>query len=162
VTDKDGIRTAEITRDKSGTTGATWSFKLQPVDIPRPLHMDPPVVCVPVEQQQAEVVYGLFDRVEKWTDDLTPLPHDVIDFKGKGSAAIIEVSRFMRFSTRGSVGVTRTEAFMAIREAFPDKARDTVYRAWQALVDIGRLEKAPKVNSPTGRSLWVDMEGDPK
>src|SRR5690606_28844096 len=53
VTEENGVRRAQVTRDKSGQDGAQWLYKLEQVDeVARPQDVEAPAVCVPVEADE--------------------------------------------------------------------------------------------------------------
>lgn len=169
VTDDCGIRRAEVTRDKSGTVGAAWLFRLHQVaEVARPAGVAPPAVCVEVEQADLLTGGAFAGSVEDWNEvTQPPLPLDIVDYAGPGRAAIKALARFMRYSASGGVGFTLAQANRAVRERYLDdrgRARwspDTVSRAWGALVDLRRLSVA-ETGSSTSRSLWVAQVDDPR
>lgn len=169
VTNENGIRCVEVTRDKSGSEGTKWAFKL--VQVPSVLHgpdVDPPAVCVPLEEDEIRVAAPDFERDDNWNDPLqAELPVDIGTFSGKGANAIKPLARFMRYSARGSVGFSLTQARKAVTRLYVDEkgapkwSEDTVQRAWQSLIDLGRLNPV-KGASKTGNHVWESHEGDPE
>jgi hypothetical protein len=169
VTNENGIRCVEVTRDKSGSEGTKWAFKL--VQVPSVLHgpdVDPPAVCVPLEEDEIRVAAPDFERDDNWNDPLqAELPFDIGTFSGKGANAIKPLARFMRYSARGSVGFSLTQARKAVTRLYVDEkgapkwSEDTVQRAWQSLIDLGRLNPV-KGASKTGNHVWESHEGDPE
>jgi len=169
VTNENGIRYVEVTRDKSGSEGTQWAFKL--VQVPSVLHgpdVDPPAVCVPLEEDEIRAVAPDFERDDNWNDPLQPiLPDDIQVFSGKGANAIKPLARFMRYSARGSVGFSLTQARKAVFRLYTDEkgdprwSEDTVQRAWQSLIDLDRLHPV-KGASKTGNHVWEQREGDPE
>jgi hypothetical protein len=164
VTDENGYRRAEVTRDKSGTSGTEWLFKLVRVaDVPRPADVEAPAVCAPMEAGEVAATIPFNERFEDWNDPAQPeLPDDVAAYGGRGASAIKPLARFMRYSASGGVGFSMAAARDAVRKRCPDERwdRTTVDRAWGALVDMGRLVVAEGGGS-TARSLWVSRPGDP-
>lgn len=165
VTDENGIRRVEITRDKSGSDGAKWAFKLVQVpDVPRPVDMDPPAVCIPVEEDEIRVLAPEFEHDDNWNDPAqAELPDDIQLFSGRGANAIKPLARFMRYSARGSVGFSLTQARKAVFRLYvndkgtPRWSEDTFQRAWQSLVDLEYLHPV-KSASKTGNHVWEEPE----
>jgi hypothetical protein len=168
VTNENGIRRAEVTRDKSGADGAVWLYKLVQVpEVTRASSVDAPAVCVPMDAADATSV-SPFGRYENWNDPMQPsVPDDVMAYQGPGHSAIRGLSRFMRYSAGGSVGFSLSQARKAVREVYLDEkgkpmwSADTIDRAWNALVDLGRLSVA-ETGGSTARSLWETRPGDPE
>jgi hypothetical protein len=165
VSDENGVRMAYCTRDKSGDIGAQWLYKLEQVpEVPRPTHVAAPAVCVPVDALAP--VAAPFGAPENWNNLLWELPRDVVAYSGPGKAAIAALARFMRYSACGQVGFSLSSARMAVREVYVDDkgkpkfSRDTVDRAWDALVGLERLEPAG-MGDLASRSLWRTKVGDP-
>jgi hypothetical protein len=170
VTDEGGYRRAQVTRDKSGTDGTEWLYKL--VGVPgvlRPAGVDAPAVCVPLNAEEAAAMTPLSDRFEDWNDDTQPeLPDDVVEYRGRGKTAIKLLARFMRYSASGGTGFNQAKAREAVlarmepgASAETKKDRSfTIDRAWGALVEMGRLTPVRGTN-PDGKSLWVAKPGDP-
>lgn len=169
VTEVDGVRRAECTRDKSGEPGAEWLYKLVQVpSVSRPTGVTAPAVCVPVDADETTIGTPFGSRYENWNDPLQPsVPDDVSAYRGPGAAAIKALARFMRYSAGGSVGFALPAARKAVKEVYTDergKAKwsdDTIDRAWGALVDISRLQVAEGGGS-TSRSVWIKHPGDPE
>jgi hypothetical protein len=107
-----------------------------------------------------------FGAPENWNNLLWELPRDVVAYSGPGKAAIAALARFMRYSACGQVGFSLSSARMAVREVYVDDkgkpkfSRDTVDRAWDALVGLERLEPAG-MGDLASRSLWRTKVGDP-
>lgn len=168
VVDDNGIRRAEITRDKSGKVGATWHYRLHQVDeVPHPADVEAPAVCVEVDATDLLTGGAFAGTVEDWnTASQAPLPDDVAAWDKAGRTAIKALARFMRYSASGGVGFTAPQATRAVRERYVDErgkpkwSADTVTRAWGALVELGRLQVAESGGS-VSRSLWVARPGDP-
>lgn len=166
VVDDNGIRRAEVTRDKSGQTGATWLYRLHQVEaVARPAGVSAPAVCVEVEQ--ADLVASFAAVTDDWNEATqAPLPADIVDYSGRGRTAVKALARFMRYSASGGVGFTMANAVKAVRGKIVDSSgkpawsEDTVQRAWGALVDLGRLQVA-ETGGSTARSMWVERDGDP-
>lgn len=169
VINENGIRQAEVTRDKSGADGAQWLFKLVQVEgVARPVDVDAPAVCVPLNEDDVTVMAPDFERDDNWNDPLQAvLPDDIQIFSGKGANAIKPLARFMRYSARGSVGFSLTQARKAVFRLYVDDkgaprwSEDTVQRAWQSLIDLDRLHPV-KGASKTGNHVWELREGDPE
>jgi hypothetical protein len=168
VTEEAGFRKAEVTRDKSGQIGTQWLYKLEQVtNIPRPVDLDAPAVCVAVDPTDL-ITSSLFGQYENWNDPAQPsVPDDVAAYRGAGSSAIKALARFMRYSAGGSVGFSLASARKAVKEVYVDErgkpkwSDDTIDRAWGALVDLGRLSVA-ETGGSTSRSLWEARTGDPE
>lgn len=167
VSDENGIRRVEITRDKSGSEGKKWAFKLVQVpEVPRPVDVEPPAVCIPVEEDEIRVMAPEFEHNDNWNDPAqVDLPDDIELFKGKGKDAIKPLARFMRFSARGSVGFSLAQARKAIFRIYKNEkgearwSEDTFQRAWQSLIDLERLQPV-KGAGKTGNHVWEDRSED--
>lgn len=169
VTNENSIRHAEVTRDKSGSDGAKWVFKLVQVPgVPHGADVDPPAVCVPVDPSEVKPVNLFAERIENWNDVNQPeLPTDVVVYTGRGRVAVKALAMFMRYSGQGHVGFTLAQARKAIQAVYRDPAtdkplwsEDTIQRAWDGLVDMDRLSM--RGTSRTGYCLWEPHSGDPE
>ena len=151
-----GIATVEVTRDKNAEIGHRLSYRLEKVTAivgPDGTH---PAVVVPCDDQEATVTFG---HPDDWQQDLPMLP-DILEYRGDGYGAVKELARFMRARARGDIGVSRLEARQAVMERYPAIKKDTIYRAWSALIELGRLS-ADKKSDPIGRSHWAGFDDDP-
>lgn len=169
VTDENGVRRAVITRDKSGEVGQEWLYRLAQVpEVTRPAGVAAPAVCVPLDADDMASSAPFDTQYENWNDPAQPeVPTDVAAYRGAGSSAIKALTRFMRYSAGGSVGFSLVSARKAVKEVYrndqnkPKWSDDTIDRAWQALVDLGRLTVA-ETGGSTSRSLWEKRAGDPE
>lgn len=99
VTNDNGIRRVEITRDKSGADGAQWLFKLKQVEgVARPVNVDPPAVCVAVDQSEIYVGgAGLLHDDTCWNVLREDLPELVADMGGKIGEAACDLFRLLAY-----------------------------------------------------------------
>lgn len=157
VRDKDtDVATAEVTRDKDGSTGYQVTYRLVQIpELARPDH-EPPAVPVACDAQEALALRSPDD----WDQDRPFLPEDILDYRGPGDRGLRPLARFMRHRATGDVGVTRLEARKAVQTLHRDLKDDTIHRAWSALLEKNRLKLENKRN-PTGRSFWVERDDDP-
>lgn len=172
VSTMEGIRKAEITRDKSGMIGTEWLYRLEQVpEVPRPHDVSAPAVCVPLSPGEAIPDSGMWERRrDDWCafDQQPPLPDDVMDYSGKGATAVPALARFLRWNAVGGLGFSLASARKAVlakmlnEKGKPKFSADTVDRAWGALHDMGRLRSVQTSGEPTGRSLWKIHPGDPE
>ena len=97
----------ECTRDKSGSEGAQWAFKLVQVpEVPRPVDMDPPAVCIPMDEDELRVLAPAFEHDDNWNDPAQPdLPNRILTFSGRGGNAIRPLARFMRYSAHATTSL---------------------------------------------------------
>jgi hypothetical protein len=167
VTDEGGVRKAEITRDKSGEIGTQWHYRLVQVpQVVRPAGVTAPAVCEALDA--SDVVASPFSsRFENWNDLTQPaLPADIVTYDGPGKTAINALARFMRYSATGEVGHSMAQARTAVNEVYLDErgkslySRNTLDRAWDALVGLGRLTVSG-TGGLTSASLWETKPGDP-
>src|SRR5882757_2979453 len=95
VSNENGVRRVECTRDKSGSEGAQWAFKLVQVpEVPRPVDMDPPAVCIPMDEDELRVLAPAFEHDDNWNDPASPaLPDRILTFSGRGGNAIRPLAR---------------------------------------------------------------------
>lgn len=114
-------------------------------------------------------------RGAAWHDpDQPPVPTDVESYRGPGRQSIRDLARFLRVNANGVIGVTATDAVTALRtikgtDGKALHARDTVLRAWDAMVnELGRLEPADanlseegRTKNPRGLHLWTVKPLDP-
>lgn len=152
-----GIATVEVTRDKNAEPGHRLSYRLEPVTAivgPDGKH---PAVVVPCDDQEAVVTFG---HPDDWQQDHPALPSDILEYRGDGYGAVKELARFMRARARGDIGVSRLEARQAVMERYPAIKKDTIYRAWSALVELNRLSP-DKASDPIGRAHWASFDDDP-
>lgn len=108
------------------------------------------------------------DWADDWNEPTQPaLPADVAGYCGSGASAVPPLARFLRRRAVGGVGVTMAEARAAVLvklaaiQGKPKLSKDTINRAWGALVDLGRVDLAEGATAATGRSHWVQRPGDP-
>jgi AAA domain len=156
VTVDSGIACAEITRDKNAEPGYRVTYRLQVVPELARGTQKPPAVVVACDAQEA-VTFG---HPDDWQKDHPSLPSDILEYRGDGYGAVKELARFMRARARGDIGVSRLEARQAVMERYPAVKKDTIYRAWSALVELVRL-KPEKASDPIGRAHWVSFDDDP-
>lgn len=171
VTNENGIRRVEITRDKSGSEGAKWAFKLEQVPgvSVRGADVDPPAVCIPVKESEIQALAPFAERDDNWNDPLqAPLPDDVQHYVGKGEKGIKVLARYMRYFADGLEGPNQATARKAVRDFFgkdetgkPRYSDSTINRAWEALHEINRLALSRGV-ALTGPSRWEERENDPR
>jgi hypothetical protein len=157
VTCEAGISTVEVTRDKNAEPGYQLSYRLEPVTAivgPDGRH---PAVVVPCDDQEAVVTFG---HPDDWQQDRPALPGDILEYRGDGYGAVKELARFMRARARGDIGVSRLEARQAVMERYPAIKKDTIYRAWSALVELNRLSP-DRASDPIGRAHWASFDDDP-
>lgn len=136
---------------------------------------DPTAIRVQVEQwmgdEDDDQMTGggpLIPREGDWTDpDQAQLPDDVVAYTGQGARSILALARFMRASAVGGIGMTLADARAALgkvkgMDGKPVHHRDTVGRAWGALVDMKRIEPAESNTScnPTGLHWWAVRTND--
>lgn len=114
-------------------------------------------------------------RGAAWHDpEQPPMPTDIESYRGPGRQSIRDLARFLRVNANGVIGVTATDAVSALRtikgtDGKPLHARDTVLRAWDAMVnELGRLEPADanlsdegRTKNPRGLHLWTVKPLDP-
>jgi hypothetical protein len=114
-------------------------------------------------------------RGAAWHDpEQPPVPADVEAYRSQGKQSIRDLARFLRVNANGLIGVTAADAVAALRsikgmDGKPLHARDTVNRAWDAMVsELGRLEPAESnmaedghTKNPRGLHLWVVKPLDP-
>lgn len=168
VTDESGLRRAEVTRDKSGEIGAQWLFRLVQVpEVPRPTGITPPAVCEALDPSDVASMAPFSARFEDWNDpSQPPVPTDVAGYDGPGKTAVKALARFMRYSATGEVGHSMAQARTAVSEVYRDEkdkpmwSRNTIDRAWDALVELDRLEVSG-TGGLTSASLWKSKPGDP-
>jgi hypothetical protein len=104
VTNENGIRRAEVTRDKSGTEGAQWLFRLVQVEgVPRPIDVDPPAVCVPLGKDEAWVGSAEPLRDDTcWNVLREELPESVAEIGGAIGDAACDVFRLLAYLNQES------------------------------------------------------------
>lgn len=177
VTNENGIRKVEVTRDKSGREGAEWAFKLEQVPLGelrgadgklRGVEIDPPAVCVPVEPGEIRAL-APFDRNDNWNDPLQPqLPDDIQHYSGPGVGAIRILALYMRYNGRNvPEGPSRLDAKKAIRELVgkdesgrPVYSDTTLNRAWEELHKLNRLNLS-RGTALSGPCTWEERPNDP-
>lgn len=144
VTDKEGVRLVENTRDKSGVEGSrVWCFRLHQIEELRTSgDEDPPAVLVPVTEDEHRPV-----KIEgDWWDDDTPVPDDVIAIKGNGRQLAILIYRILRW-VGGAHGLAVADVKSAIDAGTAAGARMKYDRtktkaALTVLTDAGIVEHA--------------------
>jgi hypothetical protein len=140
-----GVHTAEITRDKAGQEGASWSFRLQPVPTaPHAVGTAVPVVAVPVSRAAQEKAL----RDDCWTVPRTELPNEVATMTGSAGEAACDIYRVLH-SIKDHDGLTTTQIEGLLKESPRAHSRATVFKAVRML-DAARVLE----HSHNGRS-WV-------
>lgn len=115
VVHEEGVRRAEVTRDKSGVSGTEWLYRLQQVpSVVRPAGVAPPAVCVPLEPNQVAGSPFAGLHPEWWQIDIEA-PPAVVSLKGPGSDAAREIFRVLAF-VEDNDGLTFAEIRRAINE----------------------------------------------
>jgi len=101
-----------------------------------------------------------------WLRDKTPLPDDIITYEGRGKSAITDLACLIRYATSKNKTLSLTVAtreLLALKN--PDGTgrhnRYAVSRAWNALVDMCRLDQLDW-DRRSGQAFWVECSGDPK
>jgi hypothetical protein len=116
-------------------------------------------------------------RGADWHDpEQPPVPADIETYTGPGQKAVRDLTRFLRANAVGGIGVDLAGARIALRglkgmDGKPLHQRDTIDRAWGAMVDgsaLGRLEPTDtngnedgSKSNPRGLHWWVVKPLDP-
>jgi hypothetical protein len=160
--DRSGLASAKVTRDKAADPGYTAYYRLHAVeDVPRKPGVKAPAVCLETQRDTGEDPFG---TDEDWFVIGVPLPDDVVAWKGKGRAAVPALARYMRYSANTGMGHSYSSARKAVQARCRDDHRqplwsdDTVERAWDALIELGRLQPGTSKGSP---ATWLARPDDP-
>lgn len=151
VTNDNNTRRVEVTRDKSGSDGAQWLFKLIQVEgVPRPVNVDAPAVCVPLDKN--EVWSGNDDPLRDdtlWSILRDELPEPVTGLFGAEGDAACDIFRVLSYlNQEAPVGaMTFPEIFKHVKESPRAHKPTTARRGLLALKKKGVLEDGSRVNS---------------
>lgn len=149
------IITAELTRDKAGETGGTWTWRLMP-EYPAAVleRCDvPAAACAPA---------GI-----EWVEAESLVPDRVRRYDGQGKNAIVDLTKLMAFETSMTndphrLGRTFSDAARVLKES-RNHPRATVQRAWSQLKDMGLLESTfsdpTETQDRTGPHIWSGPSG---
>jgi hypothetical protein len=117
VVNEDGLRVAEVTKDRFAELGTRWLYRLHQVDeIQRDKWVDAPAVCIPADYDPVASLPDWWlielpeDRVEKITHALNDKGQPA-----EGKAAAKDIVRLM-LKVRSEQGLTETEMFQMIKE----------------------------------------------
>jgi hypothetical protein len=141
VSNENGIRRAEVTRDKSGTEGAQWLFRLVQVEgVARPVDVDPPAVCVPLDKDEAWVGNDNPLRDDTcWNVLREELPEAVAALGGGVGDAACDLFRVLSYLNQeapaGDMGFPTL--FAHLRESPREHSKTTARRALLALKEKG-------------------------
>jgi hypothetical protein len=144
VTNDNGTRRAEVTRDKSGVEGAQWLFRLVKVDGPWGVDAEPPAVCVPVNKDEIWTGSGEPLRSSWWEAmPRNELPERVGSMSDKMGEAAGDIFRLMVYiNASGTLAELPFGAlFTQVNEGPRDHKRSTLYAALGALEAAGIASK---------------------
>jgi len=118
MADEDGLRVAEVTKDRAAQLGQRWQFRLHQIpEVERGPYIDAPVVCIPVDEHDpisSTPDWWLLELSEDHTKAITNALND----KGQpaeGKKAAQDIVRLMR-KVRSEQGLTEPEIFQMIKE----------------------------------------------
>jgi hypothetical protein len=154
VTDEGTYRKAVITRDKSGTEGAEWLFRLVQVEgVPRPVDVDPPAVCIQLDKN--EVWEGNSEPLRDdtcWNLMRDELPDVVSAMGGSIGEAACDLFRLVTFLNKENATsdeMTFTTMFTHLKESPREHSRTTAYTA------LGKLRSAGIIAPGNAAKNWV-------
>ena len=147
VSDEDGLRTAEVTKDRSAPLGTYWHYRLLQIpEVSREAHVEAPAVVVEAEREV------FISAPDWWLDELPEnLAERVGKATGEGKRAALDVVRVLR-KARVEEGLTRPQIFTLVSEkpggvparrgrpAKPVHSRSSVFAAVTLLIDIAAVE----------------------
>lgn len=147
------VITAELTRDKAGETGGTWTWRLVPEHPAAVLERDDSPTVSPARTQDAE-----------WPLSDLQIPAALVHYEGPGEKAIRDLALMMMFETSvvhdpSRLGMTLAQTTRALAQ----HDRGSVRRAWSALKDRGYLEstldKPTELQDASGPHVWTGPSG---
>jgi hypothetical protein len=147
VSDEDGLRTAEVTKDRSAPLGTYWHYRLLQIpEVSREAHVEAPAVVVEAEREV------FISAPDWWLDELPEnLAERVGKATGEGKRSALDVVRVLR-KARVEEGLTRPQIFTLVSEkpggvparrgrpAKPVHSRSSVFAAVTLLIDIAAVE----------------------
>lgn len=164
--DRDQQRTLRVAKLKDREDGRRWPIHLSTVSDVVDADGYPSAVLQVGDVALSE--WSVPDLSELWR--LADIPQDVNDYKsskGKGKGLLSIVAQMMRTYTADSpTGLPRAEMVARVIAAEParrkDAARVGVYRAWDALIELKRIQTVSPTGAATGACRWVPKEGEPE
>jgi len=118
MADEDGLRVAEVTKDRAAQLGQRWQFRLHQIpEVERGPFIDAPVVCIPVDERDpisSMPDWWLIELSEDHAKAITSAL-DEVGKPAEGKKAAQDIVRLMR-KVRSEQGLTETEMFMMIKE----------------------------------------------
>jgi len=141
VSNDNGIRRAEVTRDKSGADGAQWLFRLVQVQgVARPVNVDPPAVCIALDKN--EVWVGSNEPLRDdtcWNVLRDELPEQVGDLGGSVGDAACDLFRVLAYLNQEAPvgGMSFPTIFGHLKDAPREHSKTTARRALLMLKEIG-------------------------
>lgn|GEM_PF-6060916 len=143
VSDDRGFRRAEVTRDKSGTIGTEWLYRLVQVDgVPRPSGVDPPAVCVPMDADEVER-HSVQLRESCWDVPRDQLPEVVAGLGGAPGEAACDLFRMLVYidsSGAAPLEMTFTTMHVHLKESPRKHTRTTAFRGLKLLEKANVVE----------------------
>ena len=154
VTEDHGLRTAEVTKDRSAELGTRWHYRLHQIDeVPRGAFIDPPAVPVEAEPDSGPLRPILGWPMLRVSDDLVAAVRAVRNGKGKEAAA--DVVRLLVGLGHDDEGQTATQVVSMIGKECPrNYAGSTIKGAIATLRDAGVIESIGTARL----SRWVIVE----
>jgi len=151
VSNDNGIRRAEVTRDKSGADGAQWLFRLVQIEgVARPVNVDPPAVCIALDKN--EVWIGSDEPLRDdtcWNVLRNELPESVAGMGGAEGDAACDVFRVLAYlNQEAPVGaMTFPDIFKHVKESPRTHNSSTTRRGLLALKTRGVVVDGNRAHS---------------
>jgi hypothetical protein len=147
VTEDHGLRTAEVTKDRSAELGTRWHYRLHQIDeVPRAPFIDPPAVVVEAAPDDGPLRPRIGWPMLRVSDDLSAL---VRKTDGKGKDAAGDVVRLLVGLGRDEVGQTAASIISMITKECPRQfGKSTIHGAVATLRTAGVIESIGTAAAP--------------
>ena len=149
VTDDRGLRTAEVTKDRSAPLGARWLYRLHQIDeVARDAYVAAPAVCIEAQPDSGPLRPRTPWPDMRLSDDLEKA---IMDKGGRVKGAARDVVRLLGWLAGDDEGQTTAKIAGLCRVELPEQRRhgeSTVRAAVGALVRAAVIESIGTARSP--------------
>ena len=147
VTEDHGLRTAEVTKDRSAELGTRWHYRLHQIDeVPRGPFIDPPAVPIEAAPDSGPLLPRIGWPMLRVSDELSAV---IRKAEGKGKDAAADVVRLLVGLGRDEEGQTAPQLAGMINKECPRAyGRSTIYGAIGTLRTAGVIESIGTAHAP--------------
>lgn len=163
--DRDQQRTLRVAKLKDWPDGRQWPINLRTVSDVVDAKGKPSATAEIGAVDVSE--WGAADLSDLWR--VADIPDDVRDYKStkdKPRGLLGVVAQIMRTEAADSpTGLTRAEVVERVNRIDrrgKDAVRVSVYRGWDALIELKRIQTVSPSAAASGASRWIPKEGEPE